>query len=222
MEKPPLKSIPRPKPGLLTGNLREFAGDAPLAGMVRLAEKHGEIFYLDMFGRRLIFLNSQALVTEVCDENRFEKRVHSSLKVLRELVGDGLFTAYSKEENWGKAHRLLMPAFGPIAVRGMFEPMLDIAEQMLIRLERFGDQESFDVADTMTRLTLDTIALCAFNYRFNSYYRDDMHPFVGAMVGALVEAEARGRRPDFANKLLRSRQRKYEANARLMQPPGGV
>mgnify|MGYP000013382497 CR=1 FL=1 len=212
-----LKSIPQPKPSWLTGNLREFKGDAPLAGMVRLAKTYGEAFYLDMFGRRLIFVNSQELVNEICDENRFEKRVHSSLKVLRELVGDGLFTAYTKEDNWAKAHRLLMPAFGPIAVRGMFDQMLDIADQMLVRIERFGPTESFDVAETMTRLTLDTIALCAFDYRFNSFYRDDTHPFVGAMVEALVEAEARGRRPGFVNKLLRGRHRTYESNAQLMQ-----
>ncbi len=37
----------------------------------------------------------------------------------------------------------------------------------------------------MTSLTLDTIGLCGFDYRFNSFYRDSNHPFVGAMVGAL-------------------------------------
>jgi cytochrome P450/NADPH-cytochrome P450 reductase len=212
-----IKPIPQPKPSWLTGNLGEFKGDAPLAGMVRLAKQYGEAFYLDMFGRRLVFINSQELVNEICDENRFEKRVHSSLKVLRELVGDGLFTAYTKEHNWEKAHRLLMPAFGPIAVRGMFDQMLDIADQMFNRIERFGPNETFDVSETMTRLTLDTIALCAFDYRFNSFYREEMHPFVGAMVGALVEAEARGRRPPFLSRLFFKRKRQYDDNAALMQ-----
>ena len=43
----------------------------------------------------------------------------------------------------------------------------------------------------MTRLTLDTIALCGFGYRFNSFYRDTPHPFVEAMVRSLPEAQAR-------------------------------
>ena len=30
----------------------------------------------------------------------------------------------------------------------------------------------------MTALTLDTIGLCGFDYRFNSFYRRDYHPFV--------------------------------------------
>jgi cytochrome P450/NADPH-cytochrome P450 reductase len=37
----------------------------------------------------------------------------------------------------------------------------------------------------MTRLTLDTIGLCAFSYRFNSFYRDEPDPFVVAMVDGL-------------------------------------
>ena len=50
---------------------------------------------------------------------------------LRDFVGDGLFTAYTDEPNWAKAHRILMPAFGPAAMRDYFDDMLDIADQML-------------------------------------------------------------------------------------------
>ncbi len=56
--------------------------------------------------------------------------------------------------------------------------MLDIADQMLVKWERFGADALIDVPDNMTRLTLDTIALCAFDYRFNSFYQNEMHPFV--------------------------------------------
>ena len=44
----------------------------------------------------------------------------------------------------------------------------------------------------MTRLTLDTIALCGFGYRFNSFYRDTPHPFVEAMVRVLARVAGRG------------------------------
>ena len=37
----------------------------------------------------------------------------------------------------------------------------------------------------MTALTLDTIGLCGFDYRFNSFYRSDNHPFVESLVRAL-------------------------------------
>ena len=53
--------------------------------------------------------------------------------------------------------------------------------------------EPVDVTADMTRLTLDTIALCGFGYRFNSFYRDTLHPFVEAMYGVLGESPRRAR-----------------------------
>jgi cytochrome P450/NADPH-cytochrome P450 reductase len=99
----------------------------------------------------------------------------------------------------------------------MFDRMEEVADQMLLRWERFGPDAVIDVADNMTRLTLDTIALCAFDYRFNSFYQNEMHPFVAAMAGALAEAGARARRPDFTNSLPLTSRRRYEADLALMK-----
>ncbi len=208
--------IPQPQTSPLLGNLRDIDPDAPVQSLVGLARTYGPIFRMSFVGRDAIFLGSQALVHEVCDESRFQKLVHTSLKHIRDFAGDGLFTAYPDEPNWAKAHRLLMPAFGPIGVRAMFDRMLDIAEQMMVRWERFGPDSSIDVADNMTRLTLDTIALCAFDYRFNSFYQNEMHPFVDAMVDALHEAGARSRRPAIATRAMLLTDRRYQDDIRLM------
>ena len=152
-------SIPQPKGDPFIGNLRSVDGDAPIQGFMRLARIHGPIFQLDFFGSPLVVVSSQELVNEVCDESRFDKRVSGALKNIRDFAGDGLFTAGTEEPNWAKAHRLLMPAFGPIGIRGMFDRMLDIAEQMVTRWERFGPDSVIEVAEDMTRMTLDTIAL---------------------------------------------------------------
>jgi cytochrome P450/NADPH-cytochrome P450 reductase len=210
------ETIPQPKGDPFIGNIRAVDGDAPMQGFMRLARIHGPIFQLDFFGRPLIFVSTQELVNDVCDESRFDKRIHAALKHIRDFAGDGLFTAYTKEPNWAKAHRLLMPAFGPIGIRGMFDQMLDIADQMLVRWERFGPRAVIEVTEDMTRLTLDTIALCAFDVRFNSFYQNEMHPFVGAMVDALRESGARTRRPEMASKLLVRTRRAYEDDIRLM------
>lgn len=212
-----MDSIPQPRSLPVIGNLNLIDGDAPVQSLVRLAEIHGPIFRMSGFGQSIIVLGSQALVNEVCDETRFSKTLHRPLQVLRDLGGDGLFTAYNDEPNWAKAHRLLMPAFGPIGVRAMFDRMEEVADQMLLRWERFGPDAVIDVADNMTRLTLDTIALCAFDYRFNSFYQNEMHPFVAAMAGALAEAGVRARRPDFTNSLPLTSRRRYEADLELMK-----
>ncbi|MGZ8259006.1 MAG: bifunctional cytochrome P450/NADPH--P450 reductase [Caldimonas sp.] len=211
-----IEAIPQPKGDPFIGNLRAIDGDAPMQGFMRLARIHGPIFQLEFFGKPLILVGSQEIVDELCDETRFDKRVHATLKNIRDFAGDGLFTARTDEPNWGKAHRLLMPAFGPLGIRGMFDQMLDIADQMLVRWERFGPGNVIEVTEDMTRLTLDTIALCAFDVRFNSFYQREMHPFVGAMVDALSETGARERRIGLANKLMLRTRRAYEDDVRLM------
>jgi len=209
--------IPKPKGDPFIGNLRAIDGDAPIQSFMRMAKMLGPIFQLEVLGSPIVFVGSQALIDEVSDESRFDKRVAGALRNIRDFAGDGLFTARTDEPNWAKAHRLLMPAFGPIGIRGMFDRMLDIAEQMLLRWERFGADSVIEVTEDMTRMTLDTIALCAFDYRFNSFYQREMHPFIGAMVDALAEAGARTRRPELASKMLLRTKRAYEDDLALMR-----
>ena len=183
---PATNHVPQPPLKPIIGNLTELDAQNPVQSLMGLARTYGPFFKLKILDREMYVASSQELVNELCDETRFNKRVHAPLEEIRAFAGDGLFTAHSEEPNWGKAHRILMPAFGPIGVRSMFDKMLDIADQMFVRWERFGPDAVIDVPDNMTRLTLDTIALCAFDYRFNSFYQNEMHPFVGEMVGALA------------------------------------
>jgi cytochrome P450/NADPH-cytochrome P450 reductase len=208
--------IPGPTPKPIVGNLPDIDLNKPLQSFMALAREYGPIFRLQVQGRTTILCSSQELVDELCDERRFDKKIQGTLREVRALAGDGLFTAETQEHNWGVAHRILMPVFGPASLRNMFPQMLDIAEQMLLKWERQGPAQRIDVVDDMTRLTLDTIALCAFNYRFNSFYQKDMHPFIGAMVRALTESGARSRRLPLQNRLMLITRQQYEEDVRLM------
>jgi len=53
--------------------------------------------------------------------------------------------------------------------------------------------------------------------RFNSFYHEDMHPFVDAMVGLLQESGARARRPAVATYFMRSAQQKYDSDIALLK-----
>jgi cytochrome P450 / NADPH-cytochrome P450 reductase len=209
-------NIPEPKRRPLLENMLEIHQEAPLQSMIKLAERLGPIYRLTFPGRTFLVVSSHELTKEVCDESRFEKQVHGPLRHIRDFAGDGLFTAYQHEPNWGKAHRLLMPAFSPAAMKDYFEGMLDVANQMFIKWERFGPGQGINIPDSMTRLTLDTIALCGFAYRFNSFYQNELHPFVEAMVRALVEAGKRARRFPLQTRLMLLAQRQYDADALLM------
>lgn len=81
----------------------------------------GPIFKLSIAGAERLIVSSYELCNELCDEKRFSKVVAGPLLQVRNGTGDGLFTAFQDEENWGLAHRILMPAFGPLAICNMFD-----------------------------------------------------------------------------------------------------
>src|SRR6201991_557260 len=154
-----LSPIPRPPTKPVVGNMLSLDSSAPIQHMVRLTKELGPIYWLDMMG--------------------------GPLRRVRAVAGDGLFTADTTEPNWSKAHNILMQPFGNRAMQSYHPSMVDIAEQLVKKWERLNGDEEIDVVHDMTALTLDTIGLCGFDYRFNSFYRRDYHPFVASLVRSL-------------------------------------
>ena len=68
---------------------------------------------------------------------------------------------------------------------GYLPLMHDIAEQLCTKWERLNADDEVDVVHDMTALALDTIGICGFDYRFNSFYRRDYHPFIDALTRTL-------------------------------------
>jgi cytochrome P450 / NADPH-cytochrome P450 reductase len=208
--------IPQPKPWPIVGNLPEMQNPQLIVHLAELAKEYGPIFKLALPGTELLLASSRELVDELCDETRFDKQLTPVLLQVRNFAGDGLFTSRTEEPNWGAAHRILMPAFGPAALRTMFDQVADISDQLLLKWERMGPTNQVDVAADATRLTLDSIALCAFSYRFNSMYSDRMHPLVGSMVRLLAESGARAQRLPVQNRLMLRAQHQYDEDIRRM------
>ncbi|KAI6345444.1 hypothetical protein MCOR25_011031 [Pyricularia grisea] len=168
-------------------------------------------------GKREISVCTRELAHEVCDETRWHKLVTSGVSTLRQVVQDALFTAHHGSRQWGISHRILKPIFGPLSVRSMFDEMSDVAEQLCLKWARHGPDHAIDVAGDYTRLTLDTIALCMMDYRFNSFYRDGQHhPFVKHMVSILSEADIQAMLPDWAGIFRPRAMRKFKKDIQLM------
>ena len=180
-----LSPIPHPPNKPVVGNMLSLDSTAPVQNLARLAKELGPIFWLDMMGAPLVIVSGHDLVDELSDEKRFDKAVRGPLRRVRAVGGDGLFTADTTEPNWSKAHNILMQPFGNRAMQSYHPSMVDIAEQLVKKWERLNGDEEIDVVHDMTALTLDTIGLCGFDYRFNSFYRRDYHPFVESLVRSL-------------------------------------
>ncbi|MFT4116343.1 bifunctional cytochrome P450/NADPH--P450 reductase [Bradyrhizobium sp.] len=180
-----LDPIPHPPTKPVVGNMLSLDSAAPVQDLTRLAKELGPIFWLDMMGSPIVVVSGHDLVDELSDEKRFDKTVRGALRRVRAVGGDGLFTADTREPNWSKAHNILLQPFGNRAMQSYHPSMVDIAEQLVKKWERLNADEEIDVVHDMTALTLDTIGLCGFDYRFNSFYRRDYHPFVESLVRSL-------------------------------------
>ena len=102
-------TVPIPQPdGLpIVGNIANVDKDFPLGSMVSLSDQFGgfpahkaeyrprrpytdhspgEIYRMRFLGRTVVFVSTQALINETCDEKRFRKSVNKTLMVSIEAV----------------------------------------------------------------------------------------------------------------------------------------
>ena len=180
-----LKLIPMPPAKPVIGNMLTIDSDKPLQSLMELAKEYGPIMRLNMMGTPIVVVSGADLAAELCDESRFDKAVRGSLRRIRALAGDGLFTGDTQEPNWAKAHHILLPTFAQRAMVNYLPLMQDIAGQLCMKWERLNADDEIDVVHDMTALALDTIGVCGFDFRFNSFYREDYHPFIDALTRTL-------------------------------------
>ncbi|KAK4494570.1 hypothetical protein PRZ48_013926 [Zasmidium cellare] len=210
-------TIPGPRGYPIVGNLFDIDPAASIKSLDDLADKYGEIYKMRFLGSEYYFISSVDLVEEVCDETRFGKTIDDNLQEVRNGVHDGLFTAHNDEPNWGIAHRTLMPAFGPISIKNMFDEMHDIASQLVSKWARQGPNTPIHLTNDTTRLAFDTVTLCAAGMRLNSFYSEQMHPFIQAMGDFLTESGARTGRTAIEKVLRPGLEKKYRADIDLLR-----
>ncbi|KAF7524958.1 hypothetical protein G7054_g11240 [Neopestalotiopsis clavispora] len=182
-----LSPIPGPRALPLIGNLLDIDLDAALESMVKLADTYGPLFKITFNGQTELVACSQEIVNELCDETRFYKAVSGGIERLRPGTGDGLFTAYDGEEGWEIAHRILMPAFGPIAIRDTFPQMNDLANQLCLKW---------------------------FN---SFYQGDKLDPFIESMISFLAEGSVRSALPDWMNSLRMRAAKRFGRDIKVME-----
>ncbi|WP_420491356.1 cytochrome P450 [Neobacillus drentensis] len=208
--------IPQPNTFGPLGNLPQLDIQQPSQSIMKLAAEYGPIFKLKFPTGTGIFISSAELVKDASDESRFDKLVNAPLQKVRAFSGDGLFTSWTKEENWRKAHNILLPSFSQSAMKGYHAMMVDVALQLVQKWSRLNSDESINVPEDMTRLTLDTIGLCGFNYRFNSFYREKPHRFIKSMGRALDEAMNQSNRLGIQDKLMIKKKRQFNLDIDYM------
>ncbi|MFB7225007.1 cytochrome P450 [Streptomyces sp. NPDC056227] len=213
-----LRPIRSPRGIPLLGHTPQIPSTNPVAYFGELSKQFPEgIYGMDIAGIEQVFVYDPDLVAEVCDETRFFKQIEKTpLHHVRDFAGAGLFTAHQHEEEWGMAHRVLMPAFSQRAMKAYYGQMLEIAQNLVGKWER-REGQSVNITDDYTRLTLDTIALSGFGFRFQSFDKEGLHPFLNALLGALVESLRRSQELPMMTKFRKADDKKYRENIQQMQ-----
>ncbi|WP_231912348.1 cytochrome P450, partial [Rhodococcus sp. EPR-157] len=177
-------TIPTPRFRLpVLGDVLSIDADKPTQRELEMAAELGPIFERKILRHRLIVVSGADLVAELNDESRFAKFLALPHRKLRALGGDGLFTAFNSEPNWGAAHRILMPGFSREAMRRYHHVMTEVASELVEHWNTRTDT-SVDVTADLNKLTLENMARAGFGYSFDAFARND-DAFVAAIVRIL-------------------------------------
>jgi cytochrome P450/NADPH-cytochrome P450 reductase len=163
--------LPGPHGVPILGNLLDLNNPHPIDTLMDWARQYGPIYKLTVPGTTRIVVSGADLMPDICDDERFDKQLGPGLVAARGTGTPGLFLSETSDPLWRRAHNILMAPFSQSSMRGYLPRMVDIAGQLMDKWSRLNPDDEVNVPADMTALTLDTIALCGFGYRFNSLYR---------------------------------------------------
>lgn len=178
-------TIPHPPKRLpIVGDVLGMDRAKPNQKTLVMHELLGPIYRRTIMGMHLTFASGADVVADLNDETRFRKHVGRPIAQLRELAGNGLFTADNGTGAWTAAHNVLMPGFTKDAMRGYHDTMSATLAELLKSWDQRPSQ-ALDVTSEMSKLTSEVIGRCGFGRSFGSFDRDEVDPFVSAIQRAL-------------------------------------
>ncbi|NLU83752.1 cytochrome P450 [Rhodococcus sp. HNM0569] len=168
------------------GDLLSVDPAKPVQKEMAMAAELGPLFERKIIGSRLTVVSGVDLVAEVNDEKHWARALGRPILKLRDVAGDGLFTAFNSEPAWARAHSVLGPGFSQSALRTYHGSMTRVLDDLVATWDDAAASGArVDVARDMTRLTFDVIGRAGFGRDFGSLRGDDLDPFAAAMGRAL-------------------------------------
>jgi cytochrome P450 len=114
------------------------------------------------FGRGSFILNTPDAIRHVLVDNYENyERTPVSIRVLRPVLGDGLFIAEGRA--WKHQRRTLAPAFTPRAVTPMIPHMIAVSDETIAKLEP-SCGKPVDLREAMQRMTLEIAGRTMFSF----------------------------------------------------------
>ncbi|KAG1414565.1 hypothetical protein G6F58_006896 [Rhizopus delemar] len=189
-------------------------------GWMRQFDRFGPLVEISLLGKIIVGTNDPNIAEIFAKESEYftKKITKSGLGEVKEFAGQGLFTTDTDEMDWQLAHKLLMPAFSPRAIKAYQGEMGIIAQQTMRIFEQYRPDEPVEILDWTTNLTFETIGRIGFGYEFNLLVDRDQeqNAFIEAMGYCLKQAVQRMQQAAFVKQLPIEANRRFDRSVRLM------
>jgi len=121
----------------------------------------------NFFGREQIILSRPAAIRHVLVENPENyRRTAAVVRVLRPIIGDGLFLAEGEE--WRQQRRTVAPAFAPRTIPLLAPHIASAADGLVAELERLP-REEVDLLSRLQRVALDIAGSSMFSLEMEQF-----------------------------------------------------
>ena len=157
----PARRAPGPRHATVLGFVREAVPD-PLAYMMRVCERHGDVVRVDAWPLFFHILVHPDHVRHVLQENNRNYWKGEIIARMKALIGEGLFT--SEGDFWRRQRRLAQPAFHRQHIENFAAIMSEATAEALERWRAPArDGRPVDVLAEMSRLTLTVVGEALFS-----------------------------------------------------------
>ncbi|KAI9255697.1 cytochrome P450 [Phascolomyces articulosus] len=211
--------IPGPQKLPFVGSLYSLMPDQT-EGWLRMFRTYGPLVNMNLLGTEVISTWDPKIAEVFCKESEyFTKKVNLGLKEVKLFAGQGLFTTDTSDDDWKLAHKLLMPAFSPRAIKAYLHEMGVIAIETIKTLEQYKPDQRVEILDWTTKLTFETIGRTGFGYHFHllgDINHTKPHPFIEAMGYCLRRTLIRSQQAEFYKRLPTEPNRHFEKSIKLM------
>ncbi|XP_065102459.1 cytochrome P450 4T8 [Paramisgurnus dabryanus] len=175
-----LEHFPGPPAHWLLGHVKEFQQDGrDLEKIVQWGKQYPIAFPL-WFGPSVSFLNIHHPSYAKTILSSTEPKDDIAYKFLIPWIGEGLLV--STEQKWFRHRRLLTPGFHYDVLKPYVKLIADSTKMMLDKWEVHSKtEESFELFQHVSLMTLDSIMKCAFSYNSNCQTESGTNPYIQAV-----------------------------------------
>ncbi|XP_022619945.1 cytochrome P450 4B1 [Seriola dumerili] len=175
-----IEAFPGPPGHWLFGHVLQFKQDGKdFEKIVNWGQEYPYAFPL-WFGPFVCFLNIHHPDYVKTILTSTEPKDDLAYRFIESWIGDGLLV--SKGQKWFRHRRLLTPGFHYDVLKAYVKLMSDSAKTMLDKWESYATtNESFELFEHVSLMTLDSILKCAFSYSSNCQTESGTNTYIKAV-----------------------------------------